>query len=175
MQAASKTYRASSKPEKTITRGKNPWVEHVQRYRSTNRCTFGEALRGARATYQASAYRDGKKRVSQTVYGKSTLVKANRASVKGNRRTVQKHVSHDRDAKGIWEKFKKLLINSGDVNNRLGQPLDTYEPMFIYILKVEDNDENAYYVTASKIDQVMKIEPSTFSTSFPEARRLVGH
>ena len=52
MQAASKTYRASSKPEKTITRGKNPWVEHVQRYRSANRCTFGEALRGARATYR---------------------------------------------------------------------------------------------------------------------------
>lgn len=152
------------------TGGRNPWVEHVQHYRSTHKCSFGEALKGARATYEAS----NTKRVSHAVYGTSAPIETNTKSwldyVKGGTQISTSRANTN--VSGIWKKFKKLFNVQGD------------PPRLIYIAKgggpakfLQEGillRDHVYYVTFHGRDGVMQITDSYNSSSFDEARRLYG-
>lgn len=65
MKQASKTYRSSSatkasssKTYRSSTSAKNPWLAHVNKYRSSHpSVSYGDALKRASATYRSAARR----------------------------------------------------------------------------------------------------------------------
>ena len=161
MQQASKSYRCSagaasartvaSSSKKTYraaaAKTSNSWIAHVQAYRASHPgVSYTEALQQAASSYQDAVYRDSK------------LVIKNRKNIKTA--SMNKHgLIKATEAPAILKKFRQL---SG---------LDkTYNPRLIYLSY--DNNYGVYYCTFSDSENIMQIQHSSFSKTFPEAERL---